>query len=607
MKSFTCRVVLLLSLLLAGGAPALAVPPGWAVGASVGTPRDWHSATLLRDGSVLIAGGYATGTGATNKAERYFPATDTWVPVGNLVSRARQHAATLLADGRVLVVGGLDGSATTLRTAEIYDQATNAWLAVGDMGTARSDATATLLPDGKVLVAPGGFPNAFPTASAELFDPGRNAFVDPTGMLTARGGHVAVPTTGGNVLLIGGQINDRSPGRAGRALQLGHQAVVDARRMGAAPMAPGESTRGRPRARLRRVERHDLHRLGGGLQPGPEHLDADGSDGQRPRLPRIVDAAQRPRARNRWRQRRRVRRAEHGALQPGHQRVDVDREHDARAPRPDLDAADGRPRADRLGLVAGALVCGAVGAVDPTTTLLADPAVSFDDAVPGTAGRGAVARVTNTGDSPLLASGFALGGSFPGDYGIASDGCSGVAVPPGGTCVIGLRFAPGAAGARGATLTFEANTASVTHGVSLIGRGVSAAPLPAPAAPAKIVFTLAYGYSGVTSKATRLSGLTVKGVPAGSTITVTCKKGCATKKVVKRNVRGNVKITAIHKKKRLKVGTKGQVDHHARNGDGDQDAHDPQAQAAARPLRARQRSCWPPSMSYVAPVSAVLS
>ena len=70
------------------------------------------------------------------------------------------------------------------------------------------------------------------------------------------------------------------------------------------------------------------------------------------------------------------------------------------------------------------------------------------------------------------------------------------------------------------------------------------------------MFTLAYGYSGVTSKATRLSGLTVKGVPAGSTITVTCKKGCATKKVVKRNARGNVKITAIHKKKRLKVGTK---------------------------------------------------
>jgi N-acetylneuraminic acid mutarotase len=555
MKSFTCRAVLLLTLFLLPGAPAFAVPPGWGVGASVSTPRDWHSATLLRDGSVLIAGGYAHGTGATNRAERYFPAANAWVPVGNMVYERRQHAAALLADGRVLVVGGRNPLGVQLRTAEIYDPGTNAWLAVGDMGAPRSDPTATVLPDGKVLVA-GGFPTGgTPTNSAELFDPTTNAFTPVPGMGTARGGHTAVPIAGGNVLVVGGQVNDTSPG--------GQVELYDWSRRQWTGRTGMSTARVWHRANLL----NDGRVLVSGGYNGAGFSNT--ADVYNPTTNAWTATAPMAGARG-----------YHGASTLHNGRVLVtggdnasglaDQTSELYNPATNAWTATGNMTLARHAQGSTLLFDGRVLISSgwshalayaapselwtPTTNLLSDAAVSFDDAVPGTVG-GGVAHITNTGDSPLLASGFALGGSFPGDYAVTSDGCTGVAVPPGGTCAIGLQFAPGATGARGATLTFAANTQTVTHGVSLIGRGV-----PAPVVPAaplqRIVVTLAYRYSGVNSKATKLIGLTVKGVPQGSTVTVTCRKGCATKKVVKRNARGNVKVSAIHKSKRLKVGTK---------------------------------------------------
>lgn len=555
MKSFMCRVVLLCSLFLLPGAVAQAVPPGWGIGASVSTPRDWHSATLLQDGSVLIAGGYASGTGATNKAERYIPAANAWLPVGDMVYERRQHAAALLADGKVLVVGGRDRHGVALGSAELYDPATGTWRQVGGLTTPRSDPTATLLPDGKVLVTGGAAPSAL-TNAVEIFDPGKTAFDAGPSMLTGRAGHAATALPGGNVLITGGQLNGTGapsgvqverydwarkewqavPGmnvarawhRAsllndGRVLVSGGHngsAFVNSAEVLNAGLTAWSATA--PMGTARGYHTSTTMHSGRVLVTG-----GDNAGGLADQSTEIYNPAT-----NAWTSAGNMTLARHAQTST--------LLHDGR-----VLIASGWSQA--LAYAAPSEIW------TPSTTLLADPAVSFDDTMPGAAG-GAVAHITNTGDSPLLVSNLALGGSFGGDYAITSNGCAG-AVPAGGACAIGLRFAPGATGARGATLTFEANTPTLTHGVSLIGRGVAAAAVPA-ATPSRIVVTLAYRYSGVTSKATKLTGLTVKGVPQGATVTVTCKKGCASKRYVKRNARGNVKISAIHKTKRLKAGTR---------------------------------------------------
>src|SRR5690349_467880 len=159
-----------LCLFLVFATPAQAVPPGWAQGASLTTGRDFNTATLLPDGSVLVAGGYALPLGTTASAERYFPSTNTWQPAGTMVYARRRHAAALLDSGKVLVVGGETAAGTPLGTAEVYDPATNTWAETGPLKAARTDLTATRLPNGKVLVA-GGWTGSAQLNTAELFDP----------------------------------------------------------------------------------------------------------------------------------------------------------------------------------------------------------------------------------------------------------------------------------------------------------------------------------------------------------------------------------------------------------------------------------------------------
>ncbi len=65
------------------------------------------------------------------------------------------HTATLLPNGKVLVAGGFNGGFTILTSAELYDPASGSWTATGSLNTARAYHTATLLPNGKVLVAGG--------------------------------------------------------------------------------------------------------------------------------------------------------------------------------------------------------------------------------------------------------------------------------------------------------------------------------------------------------------------------------------------------------------------------------------------------------------------
>jgi hypothetical protein len=105
---------------------------------------------------VLVATGF-DGNNYPNSAELYDPVAGTWATTGALGIARAFHTATLLRSGKVLVAGGYNFNlGGPLSGAELFDPATGAWSATSGLNTARSNHTATMLPSGKVVVA-GGF------------------------------------------------------------------------------------------------------------------------------------------------------------------------------------------------------------------------------------------------------------------------------------------------------------------------------------------------------------------------------------------------------------------------------------------------------------------
>ncbi len=193
-----------------------AAPGTWSTTGSMHTARTFHTATLLSDGRVLVAGGGTSRPedgsfgGPVASAELYNPRTGTWSPTGAMNAPHFQHTATLLRNGNVLVVGGSSGAAYASATAELYDPNTGRWTLTGDMHAARTLHATTLLAHGKVLVSGGAdAPGCclLVHASAELYDP-RTGRWTPTGSLsTARFAHTSTLLKDGRVLVAGGQPN----------------------------------------------------------------------------------------------------------------------------------------------------------------------------------------------------------------------------------------------------------------------------------------------------------------------------------------------------------------------------------------------------------------
>lgn len=188
-------------------------------------PSPWtrwgHTATLLDDGRVLMAGGFSDDWSmeVVARAELYDPATGLWTEVGGLSDPRAWHTANLLANGRVMVTGGESRHCPngdwcqehTVGTTEIYDPATQAWSAGPPLTVARSSHTSTLLADGSLLavggrldVAPIPDARSIVLATTEVLAGSAPAWTAAPPLLEPRGGHTATLLGDGSVLVVGG-------------------------------------------------------------------------------------------------------------------------------------------------------------------------------------------------------------------------------------------------------------------------------------------------------------------------------------------------------------------------------------------------------------------
>ncbi len=202
-------VVPVLLLMVVGGCtgPSPSTPPSAdpapvAVSTQPLRPLAGHTATLLADGRVLLAGGCAVDGCVTSEVEpssEFYVPGRGFVPGPPMLHPRSSHTATLLPDGRVLIVGGWAREGTTpLTEAEMFDPTTGTFQPAGTI-----QGGAVLLPDGRVLIANSGNGTGNLTAPVEFFDPATGSLNPGPPMPKPR--HAAsLVLADGDILITGG-------------------------------------------------------------------------------------------------------------------------------------------------------------------------------------------------------------------------------------------------------------------------------------------------------------------------------------------------------------------------------------------------------------------
>mgnify|MGYP001358622241 CR=1 FL=1 len=189
-------------------------------------PRYEHTATLLQDGNVLLAGGLDINGVGIGNGELYNPSTDSWSLTGMMSAARGNYDTTLLPDGRVLAVAGKSSELGNIGSTEAYNPATNQWNWLAADGLTRNAHQVTLLPNGLVMISGGllihkrGTFSAYKTiatdkietTSVQHFDMVTGKTTEATPLTHARKEHRSLLLADGRVLIIGGLVNETVDG-----------------------------------------------------------------------------------------------------------------------------------------------------------------------------------------------------------------------------------------------------------------------------------------------------------------------------------------------------------------------------------------------------------
>ena len=182
----------------------------WSWGSDMFEGHSGGLAVVLKDGRVLIAGGYNQAEGLAS-SEVFDPSVNRWMRTSSMVRKTFANSATVLPDGSVLFTGGFGMSRAKggiVPGSEVFDPESNEWRKAPDTVQGRMGHTITLLPDGRVITI-GGSTAGGPVNTAEYMEPETWQWSEITPMSVKRSQHTATLLNDGRILVAGGS-NERT-------------------------------------------------------------------------------------------------------------------------------------------------------------------------------------------------------------------------------------------------------------------------------------------------------------------------------------------------------------------------------------------------------------